>query len=76
MPVRRDGQDVFKMAFTLYSTELLAIENADTASSLTLVCSEAQVVCNYFGVKNLGTRQFGICNREKNSLYIIYFHRP
>ena len=68
MSVRKDWQDViFKMAFTRYIPELLAIENAETASSLTLVCSEAQVVCNYFGVKNLGTRQFGISSREKNS---------
>ena len=65
--MRKDGKGVFKIAFTRYTTELLAIENADTASSLTLVCSEAQVVCNYFGVKNLGTRQFGISSREKNS---------
>ena len=55
------------MAFTLYTTELLAIENADTASFLTLVCSEAQVVCNYLESRIWERGNLASLAGEKNS---------
>ena len=72
MSVRKDGQDVFKMAFTLNTTELLAIENADTASSLTLVCSEAQVVCNYLESRIFERGNLASLAGKKQLIYFIF----